>query len=271
MTEHTTTAFVKAKKAYVKTDKLTVSKSKESPKRTDIKNPLTTEQKDELKDLLNEWVITSNLAKKPINFGGAWNKLFVQGLGGAVNALAQIEQYEFDICVKYIKRQIMIIESTSKTDLTRYKSNWRQKHIGTIHDKCRKQGITGEKRKAFMLVEWGKDSLTLLTDDELRECYQYANRPKPSWIPVQREPQGTQQLREKSFDLLLNKLAEQAKAVNCIFDRNSISLTKDYILSMLFEQDKTLWIGTDKNMIEPATFNRFLTTAKMCKFKAGRR
>lgn len=267
----TKTAFVKTEKAYVKAEKVIVTVPKEPPRRTDIKNPLTVEQKDALKELLTEWITTSNLAKKPINFGTAWKKLFEQGLSGAVSALAQIEQDEFDTCLRYIKQQIMIIESTSKTGLTRYKSDWRKKHIGKIQANCKKQGITDEKRKAFMLARWDKNSLTLLTDDELRECYQYAHGKNPSWTPPQRELLGTQQQREKSLGLLLDELEAQAKAVNSVFDRNNITLGKGMVLSMLSQRDRTLFCDNEGNPIAETTFNRFLTNAKMCKFKAGRK
>ncbi|MBT9098772.1 hypothetical protein KFZ76_13765 [Methylovulum psychrotolerans] len=266
-----TTAFVKAEKAYAAVNTLNVTYQKPPPKRTEINNPLTKEQRKQLNELITEWVTTSNLAKKPIAFDKAWSNLFYYGLSGAVNNINQIEQEEFATCKSYINQRIMIIESDCKTGLTRFKEGWRNKHIGKIHAVCKKQKISDEKRKVFMLDKWGKDSLTELTDDELRECYQYAVSSNPSWIASKYEIQGTQEQREKALGLLLNELEAQAKAVNSIFDRNNITLGKSVILSMLSQRDRTLFSDGDGNPIAETTFNRFLTKAKMCKFKAGRK
>lgn len=196
--------------------------------------------------------------------------MYLYGLHGEVNKIDQIDQDELNTCKHYINQRIMII-NTGNSKLTRKLDGWRQKHIGVIHQKCKEKGISDEKRKAFMLDKWGKDSLKLLSDDELRECYQYAVSSKSSWIASNYEIKGTQQHREKSLVSLFDELAEQANTVGCTFDRYHITISKRDVLAMLIQRDKTLWTDSNRQPIAETTFNRFLTNAKLCKFKSGRK
>jgi hypothetical protein len=72
MTEHTTnstTAFVKTTKAFVTGETINIAYPKQAPKRTITYNPITKEQRKELTELVNEWVIHSNLAKNSLKRG----------------------------------------------------------------------------------------------------------------------------------------------------------------------------------------------------------
>ena len=193
------------------------------------------------------------------------NKLYDDGLLGAVNGIEQIEQTEFEQCLKFINQRIMITQSGSKGAI-RELSDWRKKRIGIIQGECKKKGISTEIRKAFMLDKWGKDSLTELTDDELHDFYSLVKRKNFNWKVPMFEIQGTQEQREKSLNLLLAELEEKGD-----FDRNNITIRKPDFLAMLVQRDRTLWTDNDKNPIAETTFNRFLTKAKLCKFKAGRK
>ena len=63
--------FIKTPKAYIKSGRTTVVNEKTPPKRTDVKTKLTKEHRQELRELINDWVTTSNLAKKPLDYGKA--------------------------------------------------------------------------------------------------------------------------------------------------------------------------------------------------------
>ena len=117
--------FVKADKTYVKSNHTTVVTPKPPPKRTEVKNPLTREQREELRYLVvNKWVTTRNLAKKPLHPGKAWTLLYEDGLQGAVNGIEQIEQDELKDCRFYIQQRIKILESVGSQRVMRRKLNW---------------------------------------------------------------------------------------------------------------------------------------------------
>jgi hypothetical protein len=266
----TKTTILKSEKTYVKTNKLSVQKVKEPPKRTNVIKPLSTEKRKEIRDLINDFVTTSNLARKPIMHGKAYGKLYEIALKGDVNGIEQIEDSEFETCTSWLKQQIMILENSDTAGATKKKSDWRRKRITNIQTRCKKAGVTDERRRAYLSARFGHESLSLLDDDELEECYGYAQK-NPSWTPPKYETPGTQQQREKALGLLLDELEQNANAAGSVFDRHNITLGKGVVLSMLAQRDRTLFCDNDGNPIAETTFSRFLTKAKMCKFKAGRK
>lgn len=269
------TVFVKAKKAFAKTETLTVVKSKEPPRRTEVKEPLTKEQREEIRKLVTEWVTTSNLVGKPLknSFGTAYSRLYEECLNAEVNALTQIEQGEFEQCYAYLKQRIRATESNDSNGIIQRKSNFRTERIRTIQTKCGQQGVSDDKRRAYMQFRWGNDSLTLLSDDELEECYRYAvSSPPPTWNIPKVEIPGMQALREKAFSRWLDEKEAEARARGEDFNRQDIQIKggKQAAIADLAKRDRTLFADDDGQPIDDGAFNKFLTKAKLGKFHAGR-
>ena len=269
------TAFVKAKKIFAKAEKLTVIKKKEPPKRTVINDPLTKEQREELRALVNEWVITANLVGRPLKHGHgtAFARLFDEAVNGEVNELVQIDKTEFEQCYAYLKQRIRATESYDSNRIIQRKSNFRSERITAIQTKCKQYGISDEKRKAYMKWRWNADSLTLLSDDELAECYSYAvSSPPPKWNIPKVEILGMHPMRERAFARWLDEKEAEAKTRGEDFDRQSIRIKggKQKAIEELAERDRTLWTDEDGQPIDIEAFSKFLTKAKMGGFGGGR-
>jgi hypothetical protein len=119
----------------------------------------------------------------------------------------------------------MILESGDKDGLTRKKSDWATVRIRVIQAACRANGITDEKRKAYMLHRWGVDSLLLMSDDQLEECRRYAvSRPPPKWDIPKVEILGMHPMREKAFARWLDEKEAEARAGGEDFNRQEIRI-----------------------------------------------
>lgn len=265
--------FVKTRKAYVKTSKLSVTKAKEPPIRTDVKEPLTDEHRKEIRELITEWVHTSLLSKKTLTHGTAYSRLYEYGLEGKVNGIEQIEESEFETCRAFIRQRICIVEAGDYDGLTRRKSDWATRRITAIQSACRTNGISDEKRKAYMQWRWGVDSLLLMSDDQLEECRRYAvSKPPPKWNITKVEILGMQQLREKAFARWLDDREAEAKARGEDFDRQNIRIKggKMAAIDELARDNKALFIDDDGMPMDMESFSKFLTKAKMGGFGGGR-
>lgn len=259
------TTFVKTDKAYVKAEKVTVSTPKQPPKRTDVKNPLTKEHRKEIRDLITEWVTTSNLAKKPIDHKKAYSLLYNDGLENEVNGIEQIEESEFEQCKHYIKQRIMTLESVGAGRVMRRKSDWQTKRIKAIHARCGELGISEEQRKAYQLARFGKNSLVDFTDDELSEFYSYVMNGNPKFIMPKEQAKSIQQDRENALRVLLGFLEAKAKAQRQAFNPQRLNLTKPDIHKLLEQQNPDLFC----NMSEEQ-FSKFWSKQQVCKLKPGR-
>jgi len=271
--EDKSTAFVKTRKAYVRTHKLSVTKAKEPPIRTEVKEPLTEQHRKEIRELITEWVNTSLLAKKTLNHGTAYSRLYEDGLERKVNGIEQIEETEFETCRAFIRQRIRIIEAGDYDGLTRKKSDWATTRIKAIQSACRTNGISDEKRKAYMLVRWNVDSLLLMSDDQLEECRRYAvSKPPPKWEIPKVEIIGTQPQREKALSLWLDEQEAKAKAKGEPFDRQDVIFPggKSAALAELARTNRTLFATDDGQPMDMDTFGKFLGKAKLCKFHSGK-
>jgi hypothetical protein len=269
------TAFVKAEKAFASTKKLTVVRQKEPPKRTVVNNPLTKEQRDQLKELIAEWVTTANLVGRPLKYGfaTAYSRLYEEALYGDVNGIEQIEQEEYEACYAYLSQRIMVAESNDKSRVIQKKSNFRSKRIGSIQSKCKQHGISEEKRRAYLQARFGVNSLTLLSDDELEECYRYSvSSPPPKWNPPDIELPNLQALREKAFSRWLDEKEAEANRNGEPFNRQAIAVKggKEAAINELAKRDRILFEDDGGLPMSLENFNKFLTKAKLGKFKGGR-
>lgn len=268
-----TTTVVETDKLIAKTDeaiihskKTKIIKPKEPPKRTDVKNPLTNEQIKELDSMVNEWTATSNLSKKPMHFGQGWNKIFYKCLDGEVNGKKQIEQTEYEKVKSFIQQKIMILENAGSKRIMRRKEGYRNKRIGSIQARCKELSIQPEKRKAYQLYRYGKDSLVDFSDDELDDFYGYVIRGTPKFTIPQPNAQETQQDRENALRVLLGVFEEKAKANGQQFNSQRLNNSKTEMLNLLAEREPDLFKGLSEE-----GFNKFWSKQKICKLKPGQR
>lgn len=263
------TTFVKSKKAYVKTEKLTVHKTKEPPRRTTVENPLTTEQKGIIKTLINDWITTSNLAKKSLVYGSAFKRLYEDGLQGAVNGIEQIEQSEFDQCCFYIKQRIMMLENSDKSGVTRQKDDWRKKRVIAIQTKRRKAGVSDDKFRSYIEARWNVESIISLDDDELEQCYRYAMQPKgATWEPPKEVIPNIQVMRERALEIWLSNQEQETP----FFNRQDIFIPggKKSAELALYEQDRTLFGDSRGRMLGEDALKGFWRLQTLCRFRPGR-
>lgn len=257
------TVFTKSEKAYVRTNELKVSVSKQPPKRTEVKSPLTKEQSSKLNYWINEWVTTSNLAKKSITYSKAWTLLYADGLDGEVNGIKQIEQSEFQQCVSYIQQRIRILETVGNKRVMRRKTDHRGSRIKGIHARCKELGVSDEARKAYQLHRFKKGSMKDFTDDELEEYYGYIMHGTPKFFIPKKAVKSVQQDRETVLLVLLGILEGGAIAKGQQFNRMALSQSKGEMLAMLEQRDPALFnLSLDQ-------FGKFWDEQKHCKCRKG--
>lgn len=256
---------VKTDKAYIAAEKVTVSRKKEPPKRTDVKTPLTKEHREELRKLVNDWVTTSNLAKKPLDYGKAYTKLYADGLNGEVNGIDQIEESEFEQCRRYIQQRIKILETVGDGRVIRRKSEWRRDRIGKIHVVCKTLGVSDETRKAYQLARYGKDSLADFTNDDLEDFYGYVIRGTPKFTTPRVQVQSIQQDRENALRVLIGVMEANAKAKGQIFNPQRLPYSKRDMLDLLKQREPALFARMSED-----PFNKFWSKQSVCKLKPGK-
>lgn len=256
---------VKAEKAYVVATNVTVSRKKETPKRTDVKNPLSQEHRKKLRDLVTDWVTTSNLAKKPLVYGKAYSRIYQEALQGEVNGIDQIEESEFEACKRYIHQRIKILETVGNSRVIRCKSEWRNHRIGKIHAICKILGVSDKTRKAYQLWRYRKDSLADFTDDALDHFYGYCIRGTPKFTIPPVQATTLQQDRENALRVMVGVMEANAKAKGQTFNPQRLNFSKLDMFEMLKQREPALFGGMTE---EP--FNKFWSKQSVCKLKPGK-
>jgi hypothetical protein len=233
--------------------------------RTEIKTPLTKEQRKYLNDLMTELVTTSNLAKKPIAYEKAWISLYDNGLDGAVNGIGQIEQSELEQCVSYIQQRIRALETIGNKRVMRRKSGYRNSRIAAIHSRTKELGISDKQRKDYQLHRFNKCSTKDFTDDEIEDYYNYVMRGNPKFNIPKKATQSIQQIREKSLAGLLDDLEAKAFINGQQFYRMKLTHSKEEIFAMLKQRDPALFEDLD------GQFDDFWKNQKLCARISGRK
>lgn len=258
------TVFTKSEKAYVSTNEVKISNPKPPPKRIEVNNPLTKQQRTELQDWITEWVTTSNLAKKPISYGAARTRLYEDGLQGEVNGVEQIDQSELPTCISYIKQRIRILETVGNKRVMIRKGDYRNGRISAIHARCKELGVSDEIRKAYQLYKYEKISMKDFPDDELDHYYSYVMHGTPKFFIPKKAVQSVQQDRENALLVLLGVLEGEAIEKGQQFNRLALSQSKEEMLAMLEQRDPALF-----NEVELGTFEEFWKKQKHCKCRKG--
>jgi UTP-glucose-1-phosphate uridylyltransferase len=129
---------------------------------------ITAEQKARLHQLVKEWVALYNtLHKHKKTLAAAWSSVNRQA---KVNSYHEISADKFDAIEKWLLKQIAI--KNAMPSAKKKSSTWRAGRIKGIQSRCNELGIQ-DKRKEYMKKNFGKDSLTLLSDDDIEKVYRW--------------------------------------------------------------------------------------------------
>lgn len=262
------TAFIKSDKTYIRSNRVNVVKEKDPPKRTEVTTPLTKEHRYELRELVNDWVTTSNLAKKPLDYGKAYVKLYADGLHGEVNGIEQIEDSEFEQCRTYIRQRIMILEAVGNQRVIRRKSDWRKTRISTIHARISeliKQGnVTEERRKEYQSYRYGHESVADFSDDDLEDYRSYLMSKNPKFTTPREKTQSIQQIRENALRVLMGVLEANTNPEDGCFNPKKLTISKPDMLKLLENRHPDLFGGMSID-----EFNNFWKKQQILKCKVG--
>lgn len=132
---------------------------------------INAEQKAKIQALVKKWVEDRMAVRKSdFSFQAAWAAVNKQA---KVNSYHEIPAEKFDAIVKWLQKQIAIVNAmkSAKKKLP----TWRSEIIGKIQRRCNALGIQ-DKRKDWMLTNFGKDSLTKLSDEDVEKVYRWSLR-----------------------------------------------------------------------------------------------
>lgn len=136
---------------------------------------LSEAQKVELVNLRNEWVALHNAIKqRKITYGGAQKKINDQAPATSYHL---IPANRFDFLMGYIKRQMAILRNMKSAPAKDPK--WHASKISAIKTRCKKQLGDEFAYRAYIKKNFGADSLTDLSTDELQRTHTYIFQKKP--------------------------------------------------------------------------------------------
>lgn len=126
-------------------------------------------QKAELQRLIADWVnVRGAVRKSGFSYGAAWSAL---NRHFGVNKYAELPMEEFGAARAWLQRQIAIVDGMPSAP--RKVAGWRGRTIGKIKARAKNQLGDADIYKPWLEKRFGKDSLTLLTDDELQATRQH--------------------------------------------------------------------------------------------------
>jgi len=238
---------IAARRATLRTEKATVIapvaniiNPPKPPKRLHVEIPLTNEQRKELRDLINDWVIAALLSGKKLVHSGAYHKLYTDHLNGAVAHLEEVEAAEFSGCKAWIVQQIRIAEDSNRPK-ARKNPRYYNTLVTTINARCNTLGISEERRHDFQLARYGVASLKSFSFSQLEDFVQYCRGDNPTFVHKERFNASEQQTREKALTLWLDHLEAEANASGATFDRFHLGMNKAEIFEKLQAREPTLF------------------------------
>ena len=126
---------------------------------------VTEKQRAELQALVGEIVtISTALKKKPQTHAGVWSVL---------NRAMKVPKYDliplrdFELAKAHLVRQRAIL--TGMKSAPKKVSGWRTSAIGAIHARARETPTGTERRKRYMLKNFGVDTMTECSDDQIEQ------------------------------------------------------------------------------------------------------
>lgn len=130
---------------------------------------VTADQKGRLMQLVKDWMTLRNAVRKTtLSYAAAWSAVNKKA---GVNSYSEIPTEKFPAIEKWLLQQIAIVNSMPSAPAK--STHWRNDRIKGIQSRCNELGIQ-DKRKAYMLNAFGKESLTLLSDADVEKVYRWA-------------------------------------------------------------------------------------------------
>lgn len=129
---------------------------------------ITAAQKARLQRLVKQWVeLYNQLHQKPKTYASAWSAV---NRRAKVNSYHEIKEEDYAAVEQWLIKQIGI--KNAMPSAKKKTTDWRSNRIKGIQSRCNELGIQ-EQRKAYMKKTFGKESLTLLSDDDVDRVYRW--------------------------------------------------------------------------------------------------
>lgn len=130
---------------------------------------LTATQKAKINDLFKDWMGARDAVRKSTveirSLRAAFNKYM------SVNSYHEIKQEDFDKAIKWLQRQMGIVNSMPSA--ASKNPNWRKSRYTSIKAKCNEFDGGIERQKKYITEKYGVKSLTELTDEQLESTYRH--------------------------------------------------------------------------------------------------
>ena len=129
---------------------------------------VTAEQKARIQQLVKDWISTHDAVKQTkLTPAAAWS---ITNKQAGVNSYHEIPAEKFDKIEKWLLKQIALVNAMPSAK--KKSSTWRATRIKGIQSRCNELGMQ-VKRKEYMKKYFGKDSLTMLSDDDVEKVYRW--------------------------------------------------------------------------------------------------
>jgi hypothetical protein len=137
---------------------------------------ISEDQKVALTALRDEWItLHSAIKKRPLSPGAAWSRI---NTAAGATSYHLIQASRFDDAVAFIRKQMSILRSMASAPAKDKK--WRSSRIGSIKARCANQLSDPDAYKPYIRKNFGADSLSALSTDELQRTYTYIMGKKTS-------------------------------------------------------------------------------------------
>jgi hypothetical protein len=122
-----------------------------------------------LQDLCTEWVTLHNtLKKQPLTHAAAWSRI---NKAGGSDSYHLIRRDRYDDVLRYVRQQMAILRAMASAPAK--DDQWRNKRIAAIKLRCRNQLADPDAYRPYVRKNFGAESLTDLSTDQLQRTYAY--------------------------------------------------------------------------------------------------
>lgn len=126
-------------------------------------------ERRELQDLCSEWVTLHNtLKQRALTHAAAWT--LINKAGGS-SSYHLIRRDRYDDVLRYVRRQMAILRGMASAPAK--DDQWRSKRIAAIKLRCRNQLADPDAYRPYVRKNFGAESLTDLSTDQLQRTYAY--------------------------------------------------------------------------------------------------
>ncbi|UJS26056.1 hypothetical protein [Thiothrix winogradskyi] len=223
-----------------------------------VEGAISPGQRAEFKAMIDEWVNVSGLAGKPINYGGAYKRLFSQAKSIGKAGAGRLDDYpmcDFERGVEFIRSEIGKLRNTNRfRDVDPDAA--RNAMLGEIHLKVKALGIADSKYRDYLQAEYGVSSSKLLEIGQLQRFRDYIRGGGVCKLPAPKE-KTAQELREESLSALMVERG------------GKVFISMDDAHAQLAKRDPALFAGIGFETFQ--VFWKQQAKKKICVLKRGRK